>query len=50
MAVNPATNKIYVTVDSNVIVIDGASDTVTASVAVGGNPNAVAINPVTNKI
>ena len=37
MAVNPVTNKIYVANydGNNVTVIDGASDTVTATVAAG---------------
>ena len=46
------TNKIYVAnVNSpNVTVIDGGNNSVVATVAVGTNPAAVAINPVTNKI
>ena len=52
MAVNPVTNKIYVCDWSggSVTVIDGASQTATATVTVGSNPNNVAVNPVTNKI
>ena len=40
MAVNPNTNRIYVTNDgsNNVSVIDGASNTVVATVAVGSDP------------
>ena len=45
------TNKIYVAnYDSdNVTVIDGATNA-TTTVAVGTNPYAVAVNPVTNKV
>ena len=52
MAVNPNTNRIYVTNDSsdNVSVIDGASNTVVATVAVGSYPHGVAVNPNTNRI
>jgi YVTN family beta-propeller protein len=40
VAVNPVTNKIYVTTFSlgNVIVIDGATDTVTATIAADIGP------------
>jgi YVTN family beta-propeller protein len=51
VAVNPATNKIYVPnyVSANVTVIDGATNT-TTTVAAGSGPASVAVNPVTNKI
>jgi YVTN family beta-propeller protein len=51
IAVNPATNKIYIANrDSNTVtVIDGATDS-TTTVSVGTGPDAVAVNPVTNKI
>jgi YVTN family beta-propeller protein len=51
VAVNPVTNKIYVTnYDSdNVTVIDGATN-LTTTVAAGSRPTAVAVNPVSNKI
>jgi YVTN family beta-propeller protein len=51
VAVNPATNKIYVAAsDANqVTVIDGATNA-TSSIPVGTNPCAVAVNPVTNKV
>jgi YVTN family beta-propeller protein len=51
MAVNPATNKIYVTNNgsASVTVIDGTTNG-TTPVAVGNNPCAVAVNPATNKI
>src|SRR5271154_6192546 len=51
VAVNPATNNVYVTnYDSNTVtVIDGANNS-TTTVAVGSNPSSVAVNPVTNKI
>ncbi|MDD3167834.1 MAG: S-layer homology domain-containing protein [Eubacteriales bacterium] len=56
LAVNPVTNKIYVAnqgasgVGCSVMVIDGASNTVTGTVNVGYSPSAVAVNPVTNQI
>ena len=56
LAVNPVTNKIYVAnqgasgVGCSVMVIDGASNTVTGTVDVGYSPGAVAVNPVTNQI
>ena len=52
MAVNPNTNRIYVANDcsDNVSVIDGASNTVVATVAVGSGPYGVAVNPNTNRI
>src|SRR6185295_2712695 len=51
IAVNPATNKIYVANDGSatVTVIDGSNNT-TATVVVGSHPIAIAVNPVTNKI
>jgi YVTN family beta-propeller protein len=51
VAVNPATNKIYVANynSSNVTVIDGAT-CATATVTAGTNPCAVAVNPVSNMI
>jgi YVTN family beta-propeller protein len=51
MAVNPATNKVYVVnnISNNVTVIDGATNA-TTTVGVGTNPVAVAVNPVTDKI
>src|SRR6266404_2999009 len=50
-AVNPVTNKIYVTNEcsNNVTVIDGATNT-TTTVLAGTNPFSVAVNPLTNKI
>ncbi|OGF17159.1 MAG: hypothetical protein A2509_10050, partial [Candidatus Edwardsbacteria bacterium RIFOXYD12_FULL_50_11] len=50
LAVNPATNKIYVANygNANVTVIDGATNG-TATVWAGANPRAVAVNPLTNK-
>ena len=46
------TNKIYVAnnLSGNVTVIDGATNTVAATVAAGTTPNAVAVNAVTNKV
>ena len=51
VAVNPATNKIYVPNlgSDSVTVIDGATNN-TATVQVGVRPVAAAVNPVTNKI
>jgi YVTN family beta-propeller protein len=52
MAVNPVTNKIYVTsvLSNNIVtVIDGATNN-TTTVAVGNIPQAVAVNSVTNQI
>jgi RHS repeat-associated protein len=52
LAVNPSTNRIYVTNNSsdNVSVIDGATNTVVATVPVGDAPVGVAVNPSTNRI
>jgi YVTN family beta-propeller protein len=52
MAVNPTTNRIYVTnfISSDVSVIDGVSNTVVATVPVGPSPSSVGVNPVTNRI
>jgi YVTN family beta-propeller protein len=51
VAVNPATNKIYIANlgTNSVTVIDGANDT-TVQVGVGTDPQELAINPTTNKI
>ena len=54
LAVNPATNKIYVAnAGGNVTVIDGATNSTTTVADPNANglaPTAVAVNPVTNKI
>ncbi len=57
VAVNPKTNKIYVTVsggccaDGNTVaVIDGSTDTVLGYVTVALNPFIVAVNPSTNLV
>ncbi len=51
VAVNPLTNKIYFVDGYNYLtVVDGSSDTVTATVTVGLDPVAVAVNPATNMI
>ena len=52
VVVNPITNKVFVTNQNSnsVSVIDGASNTVTATVAAGTHPFAVAANPLTDKI
>jgi YVTN family beta-propeller protein len=51
VAVNPVTNKIYVSNfnGNSVTVIDGVTNTPT-TIAAGSNPGGIAINPVTNKI
>ena len=61
VALNAATNQIYVanecgndvscsTHSGTVTVIDGVSNTATATITVGSDPRAVAVNSVTNKI
>lgn len=53
VAVNPVTNKIYVpdvSVSGAVTVINGTTDTVTGSVAVGNSPISAAVNTATNRI
>jgi len=52
VAVNPNTNLIYVTIPGSHVlsVIDGASNTVVATVALGTGPTGVAVNPNTNRI
>jgi YVTN family beta-propeller protein len=54
VAVNPATNKVYVSnsTNQNVSVIDGTTDTVVATVDApdGLNPQFIAVNSATNKI
>ena len=51
VAVNATTNRVYVSNASRgtVAVVDGATLTVTANVAVGNDPIAVAVNALTNK-
>jgi YVTN family beta-propeller protein len=50
VAVNPSTNQIYVANygSGTVSVINGATNTVIATVTVGNEPDAVALNPSTN--
>ncbi len=52
IAVNPATNLVYVTnpASHRVTVIDGASNKVITTVPVGKAPNGIAVNPATNSI
>ncbi len=52
VAVNPGTNRIYVAnfVSNNVSVIDGATNSVVATVSMGNGPESVAVNPGTNRI
>lgn len=51
VAVNPVTNKVYLTNfgSSSVTVLDGATNA-TSVVSVGANPDTVAVNPATNTI
>jgi DNA-binding beta-propeller fold protein YncE len=51
VAVNPATNMVYVAYSSNVTVIDGATNsTTTVTDPNAMSPVAIAVNPITNKI
>ena len=49
VAVNPTTNRIYVS-NGNVSVIDGAVDSVIATIDVGEIPRGIGVNPITNRI
>ena len=52
VGVNPTTNMIYVTNfnDNSVSVIDGTTNSVTDTIAVGSGPWSVGVNPTTNKV
>ncbi|MGA8222072.1 MAG: putative Ig domain-containing protein [Candidatus Acidiferrales bacterium] len=52
VAVNPATNKIYVAneLGQNILVIDGATNAGTVINTPGSSPSAIAVNPITNTI
>src|SRR5882724_3313455 len=52
VAVNPGNNRIYIANENSHIltVLDGATNTVSASVSAGTSPQAMVINPGTNKI
>jgi len=52
VAANPITNMAYVadSGNSNLYVINGANNTVTATVEVGSNPTSIAVNIASNKI
>ena len=52
MAVNPTTNRVYVAESNSsaLAVIDGDSESVVATVAVGFAPFSVAVNPTTNRV
>ena len=52
VAVNPTTNRIYVAnmATNQLVVIDGATNSVVARVPVGAQPQGVAVNPATNRI
>ena len=49
---NPTNNKVYCANDSsdNVTVIDGATDSVIATVTAGSDPCALCYNPTDNKV
>jgi YVTN family beta-propeller protein len=49
IAANPRTNKIYVGVNQNVVVIDGKTQQVTATIDTGSGVNFVAVNVLTNR-
>ena len=52
VAVNPSTNTVYVAnaFGNSVSVINGSTNTITATVSVGTHPRGVAVNPSTNTI
>ncbi len=56
VAVNPQTNRIYVTSDNvvegggEVFVIDGKTESMVRSIRVGLRPQGIAVNPVTNRV
>jgi len=52
VAVNSVTNRIYVSNsgDGTVSVVDGATNTVIATITVGGQPLGIAVNPGTNMV
>ena len=52
IAVDPATDTIYVANDGNntVSVIDGSTNTVTTTVGVGSGPRGIAVDPVTDSV
>jgi YVTN family beta-propeller protein len=52
VAVNPITNRVYITSRQNnrLIVLEGNTQAVLAEIAVGQRPFGVAVNPVTNRI
>lgn len=52
VAVNPSTNRVYVTnvLGNSVSVIDGTTDNVIATISIGGTAGGVAVNTNTNRI
>jgi YVTN family beta-propeller protein len=50
IAINPTTNKIYVTTSGGIAIIDGSINSVVDNIALGHQAYSVAVNPVTNKI
>ena len=51
-AINPNTNKIYVTIPSfnTLSVIDGITNTVIRNLTIGGSPTGIDVNPKTDLI
>ncbi|HEY6413203.1 MAG TPA: Ig-like domain repeat protein [Edaphobacter sp.] len=49
VAVNPVTNRVYVSIPGTMTVLDGAINA-TSTVSAGTGPRKAAVNPVTNKI
>jgi|GEM_PF-1879781 len=50
IAVNPVTNKVYITNGYGVMEIDGATDSVIGTYGVGMSTMGIAVDPVTNKV
>ena len=49
VAVNPITNKVYVTAGP-ILVINGATDEVEATIALSNGPTDIAVNPTNNRV
>ena len=50
VAINPATNRIYVGVEDGLVVINGETDQIIAEIPLSDNVVALAANPLTNRI
>jgi YVTN family beta-propeller protein len=56
VAVNPTTNSVYITVSTSasggagVVVLNGATNAITATVPLGGVPTDLAVDPATNRV